>query len=143
MDHRKRVASHKLAFSKALADKAKAESEGRGSAGIGEGVLGVSEDDLEADLKTQLEVYDAKVYRAQLQMVKEFTLQLRSMGVPFFGTRMEYVVLPDKSAEGTPVEGGEKKPEEIQKVDGKVTEKELVELQRKMLELLESLCDAK
>lgn len=146
LEHRKRVMNVKLQQSKARAEKLKNDAAGE-SAGTGgeDAILRVSDEDLANDLKTQLEVYDAKVYRAQHQMVKEFTVKLRNMGVPFFGTRMELVVIPPKSGTATPEgDAGQKNGEMKQvgdgKVEGKVTEKELVELQRKMLEILEGLC---
>lgn len=89
-------------------------------------------------LTTELEVFDAKVYRAQHQMVKEMTGKLRQLGVPFFGTRSELVVLRKGSKESTPVDGKENENMPVEK--GKISEMELVELQRKMLAILQDLC---
>ena len=77
-------------------------------------------------------------------MVKEMTGKLRSLGVPFFGTRSELVVLKNRSKESTPVEGkvSDAKREEL-KAKGKISEMELVELQRKMLAILQDLCEEK
>lgn len=75
-----------------------------------------------------------KVYKAQLLMVKEMTAKLRSLGVPFFGTRSELVRPIGKEAtasRGTPDSKDEK---------GTIDEVELVKLQRKMLAILEDLC---
>jgi hypothetical protein len=60
-------------------------------------------------------------------MVREMSQRLRNMGIPFFGTKNELVVLASK--------GG---PENIEK--GKIHEFELIKLQKKMLSLLEDLC---
>jgi Protein of unknown function (DUF2458) len=66
-----------------------------------------------------------KVYRAQVQMVKEMSAKLKSFGVPFFGTKNDLVQRPGEAV----VEGK------------KITEAELVELQRKMIVMLEDLCN--
>ena len=107
-------------------------------------------------LKTELEVFDAKVYRAQHEMVKEMTGKLKALGVPFFGTRSGLVVLRSRpgSREGSAAEGEEgavgrgddkkgmeKKERDEERVPGKIKEMELVELQRKMLAILQDLCD--
>lgn len=75
-----------------------------------------------------------KVYKAQMQMVKEMSAKLRSLGVPFFGTRSDLVRPIGKEANpmiGTPDRKDEK---------GTIDEGELVTLQRKMLAILEDLC---
>ncbi|PVH87261.1 hypothetical protein DL98DRAFT_270015 [Cadophora sp. DSE1049] len=82
----------------------------------------------------ELETFDMKVYKAQMQMVKEMTAKLRSLGVPFFGTRSDLVRPIGKEANassGTPDRKDEK---------GLIDEIELVKLQRKMLAILEDLC---
>jgi len=82
----------------------------------------------------ELKTFDMKVYRAQHQMVKEFSVKLRNMGVPFFGTRSDLI----RKADSDPVPGS--KPKDLQASMKSITEKELVELQRKMLGLLEEMC---
>jgi hypothetical protein len=72
-----------------------------------------------------------KVYKAQLEMTKQMTSKLREFGVPFFGTKSELVKAYVKG------EGG---IEASQQDKGFVDELELVELQRKMLTILEDLC---
>ncbi len=75
-----------------------------------------------------------KVYRAQMQMTREMSNNLRNLGVPFFGTRSDLV--RPAGREGTaPSADGPK--------DGKVMidEAELVKLQRRMLTILEELCN--
>lgn len=83
----------------------------------------------------ELTTYDLKVYRAQHQMVKEISGRLKDLGVPFFGTKLELVRL--KRDEGK---------EERVIWDGNVqrklvNEEELVGLQRKMLEFLETVSE--
>lgn len=77
--------------------------------------------------KEELEQYDKKVYRACQRMVDTQTAQLKSLGVPFFGVRPD-LMLPD-DAEDT-VAGQEPR---------KVTKKEVLELQRRMLNHLMEL----
>ena len=83
------------------------------------------------ELAQELETFDMKVYKAQMQMVREMTSKLRNMGVPFFGTRSDLVrpVGKEPSDEG----GGSDEKAMIDEVD-------LVKLQRKMLAILEDLC---
>lgn len=59
-------------------------------------------------------------------MVREMSQRLRNMGIPFFGTRNELVVLASKAS-----------PEDVEK--GKIHEFDLIKLQKKMLNLLEDL----
>jgi len=82
----------------------------------------------------ELKTFDMKVYRAQHQMVKEFSVKLRNMGIPFFGTRSDLI----RKADNDPVAGSN--PKDLQTSMKSITEKELVELQRKMLGLLEEMC---
>jgi len=70
-----------------------------------------------------------KVYKAQTQMVKEMNGRLRNLGVPFFGTKSELIRV-----------GGKEEILDIKDKDGMIDEAELVELQRKMLSILEDLC---
>lgn len=81
----------------------------------------------------ELETFDMKVYKAQLQMIKEFTAKLRSLGVPFFGTKSELVRVRRKG----PDDGNRGGPEVEQ---GLIDEADLVKLQKKMLSILEDLC---
>jgi len=83
----------------------------------------------------ELKTFEMKVYRAQHQMVKEMSAKLKSLGVPFFGTKTELVRKP--GTDPTPI-GGFGAPGETRKL---INEIELVELQRRMLNLLEELCD--
>jgi hypothetical protein len=56
------------------------------------------------------------VYKASKDMDKAMTEELKAMGIPFFGTKV------------------------VGQPGGKITERELVVLQRKMIEVLEGLC---
>ncbi|KAL1610326.1 hypothetical protein SLS60_001992 [Paraconiothyrium brasiliense] len=86
--------------------------------GIGEKIAPLRTDVVE---KEELEQYDKKVYRACQRMVEGQSAVLNGLGVPFFGLRPEYL-RADGSEEG---DGGEETK--------RVTEGELLELQRKML----------
>jgi hypothetical protein len=41
--------------------------------------------------KEELKTYNMKVYRAQLQMIKQMRGKLSTLGIPFFGTKPELV----------------------------------------------------
>lgn len=89
---------------------------------------------VEEDFAEELRVFDGKVYRAQTQMVKEMSAKLKGFGVPFFGTKQELV-----RAKGEGMGDGNGKGEgdgESKRID----EGELVELQRRMIGILEDLC---
>ncbi|CAL3963854.1 hypothetical protein PZA11_001354 [Diplocarpon coronariae] len=86
------------------------------------------------ELAKELGTFDIKVYKAQLQMVKEMNARLRSLGVPFFGTRSD-LVRPVGKENATSSKSSDP---EAQK--GMIDEAELVKLQRKMLKILEDLC---
>jgi hypothetical protein len=85
-------------------------------------------------LAKELETFDMKVYKAQMQMVREMTAKLRSLGVPFFGTRAELVRVDGKERAEEARSDGPKDG------NGAIDEVELVKLQRRMLTLLEDLC---
>ncbi|KAF1841892.1 uncharacterized protein K460DRAFT_358586 [Cucurbitaria berberidis CBS 394.84] len=82
--------------------------------------------------KEELDQYDAKVYRASKAMVESQTSSLKVLGVPFFGVKPYLVVL--SVAEAT--EGAESQTLDV---GGKITKKQLLELQRKMLNHLMEL----
>ncbi|KAK0104570.1 hypothetical protein ONS95_004856 [Cadophora gregata] len=86
------------------------------------------------DHTKELKTFDMKVYKAQMQMVKEMTAKLRSLGVPFFGTRSDLVIPNGKEANA--VSGTADRKDE----KGTIDEIELMKLQRKMLIILEDLC---
>ncbi|CAD6440515.1 25da57df-1377-47f1-a42e-d23236cedb74 [Sclerotinia trifoliorum] len=88
------------------------------------------------ELAQELETFDMKVYRAQTQMVREMNGKLRNLGVPFFGTKSELVRISGKAiaTNGTGINAAE--GEKVM-----IDEDDLVELQRKMLNILEDLCN--
>lgn len=60
-------------------------------------------------------------------MVKEMSAKLKTLGIPFFGTRNDLVDRdPSAVRDGTS--------------DGKISERELIALQRKVLGIIEDLC---
>ena len=75
-----------------------------------------------------------KVYKAQTQMVQEMNAKMRSLGIPFFGTRRELVRMAGK--ENPTVDGIDGSKDD----NGMIDEIGLVKLQRKMLGILEDLC---
>ncbi|RDW66473.1 hypothetical protein BP6252_10108 [Coleophoma cylindrospora] len=88
-----------------------------------------------AELAKELETYDMKVYRAQMQMIREMTTKLRNMGVPFFGTKSELVSPTKKVSSDITTYDGVKNEKSM------IDEGELVKLQRKMLAILEDMCN--
>ncbi|TQS37999.1 hypothetical protein Golomagni_01506 [Golovinomyces magnicellulatus] len=80
-------------------------------------------------MERELQTFDLKVYKAQMQMVREMNAKLRSLGVPFFGTRSDLVRPASKKSEMT------------KDGDEMIDEADLVKLQRRMLEMLEDLCN--
>ncbi|CCU81630.1 hypothetical protein BGHDH14_bgh02468 [Blumeria hordei DH14] len=115
----------------ALIEKLKAREEGQkkldevlkavGGASISGNVV--------VDIARELHTFDLKVYKAQIQMVREMNTKLRGLGVPFFGTKTE-LVRPASKNSGQPLDGKEM-----------INEVDLVKLQRRMLEMLEDLCN--
>ncbi|KAJ9653962.1 hypothetical protein H2198_006950 [Neophaeococcomyces mojaviensis] len=78
-----------------------------------------------ADQK-ELEAFDKKVHKALCDMVKDYELQLRKMGIPFFAIKEELIIKENEMD----VDGGTK---------GKLDKGELRELQKKVIVLLEDL----
>lgn len=90
--------------------------------GMGEKISPLRTDEVEQE---ELDTYAKKVYRAAQRMVESQSKELKSLGVPFFGLRSEFL-----RADGSDEGGLEQK---------KVTKAELLELQRKMLNHLMEL----
>ncbi|RDW71750.1 hypothetical protein BP5796_07784 [Coleophoma crateriformis] len=88
-----------------------------------------------AELAKELETYDMKVYRAQMQMIREMTTKLRNIGVPFFGTKSELISPAKKVSSDITTYDGAKNERNM------IDEAELVKLQRKMLAILEDMCN--
>lgn len=83
-----------------------------------------------SDGTEELRAFDGKVYRAQCQMVGEMGGKLQRLGIPFFGTRPE-LIRYDGGVDGAADDEG---------MGGGITESELLEMQRRMLGILEDLC---
>lgn len=104
------------------------------SKAVGGAVTGGFENNNPDAFAREIDTYDMKVYKAQLLMVKEMQAKLRSLGVPFFGTRSDLVRPMSKHA-STATSASDLKTEK-----GVIEEVELVRLQRRMLAILEDLC---
>jgi hypothetical protein len=84
---------------------------------------------LEQD-KAELDRFDLKVYKASQQMATAHNAELKRLGVPFFGVSPKHVVanaLQQAVAARDPLS------------QAMITEGELVELQKKMVQYLEDL----
>lgn len=82
--------------------------------------------------KEELDEYDAKVYRASKAMVESQTLSLQKLGVPFFGTKPYLVVQSSKETQ-------EADTSQSAQAEGKITNEQLLQLQRKLLNHLVEL----
>ena len=80
----------------------------------------------------ELATYDAKVSRAQLEMVKAMSAELKALRIPFFGTHSNLI---QKTGEWSLEEVGGHDNVEQRRID----ESELISLQRRMLALLEDM----
>ena len=86
----------------------------------------------EADKEAELSVYDGQVHVAQAAMVDHMTLELKALGVPFFGTHSDAIISVDAS-------DAEHDASIRPKWSPRVTSEELVELQRRMISYLEDM----
>ena len=75
----------------------------------------------------ELKEYDKKVHKATREMVDVMSLELKRLGVPFFGVKPD-LILP--LGTGKPA---------VRNKSSKITEGELLDLQRRMLEYLEDM----
>lgn len=101
---------------------------------LGSGAMyaGVESQQSEEQKLAELGAFDAKLYRAQMDMNEAMTVELKALGVPFFGTSAELVVDGNESdADGN---RGERP-----KWARRVGRRELFELQGKMVAHLEDL----
>lgn len=71
-----------------------------------------------------------KIYKAQVQMVTEMNSRLRNHGIPFFGTKRELIRMASAASVSQAT-----KPDDV------IEEVELIELQRRMVALLEDMCN--
>ncbi|TVY68732.1 hypothetical protein LSUE1_G005691 [Lachnellula suecica] len=124
---------------KALIEKQKGREEGQKRLdevlkAVGGAISNTPSNNSPEELARELETFDMKVHRAQMQMVREMSTRLRGFGVPFFGTKGELVKPARKEGDG----GADTGPQKDE--SGMIDELELVKLQRKMLTMLEDLC---
>ncbi|CAK3816949.1 Hypothetical predicted protein [Lecanosticta acicola] len=87
----------------------------------------------EISKEAELADFDRKIYSAQKAMDTAMTAELKSLGVPFFGTK-EHLVVSDN-----PGVSNHKGPEDQPKHSQIVTESQLLDLRRKMVKHLEDL----
>ncbi|RJE18923.1 hypothetical protein PHISCL_08741 [Aspergillus sclerotialis] len=80
--------------------------------------------------QAELKNYDAKVYKASIQMAEALTLELRTLGIPFFSIRQSFI--SDRSPKGDQLGQSGNQPT--------VLRSDLSAFQRRMLELLQDLC---
>lgn len=83
------------------------------------------------DSEAELAAFDRRIYEAQREMEIGMVTELKGLGVPFFGTDQSLV-----AANGV---GADKVSESRPKWSSLVTETELLELRRKMVQHLEDL----
>jgi len=84
----------------------------------------------------ELAQFDKKIYRAARMMVENMSSELKRLGVPFFGVKQELIVAAGAEE---PV-GAEKAPSPpVGGAGPKITEEELLSLQRRMVEYLEDM----
>ncbi|KAL2003118.1 hypothetical protein VTN02DRAFT_4979 [Thermoascus thermophilus] len=89
--------------------------------------------------RAELANYDAKVYKASVNMAKALDSELRALGIPFFALKHSLVSSTPPPDEAKPPPGTENEKRE-KKEKETVTREELLSLQRRMLELLQDLC---
>ena len=88
--------------------------------------------------QAELANYDAKVYRASAQMADALFAELRGLRIPFFVLKQS--LIQDSSTSATGDSSSLKSEDRVESGPSKLTKSELVDLQRRMLELLEDLC---
>lgn len=89
----------------------------------------------EAELRT----YDVKVYKAQLAMHNSMEVELKALGVPFFGTHADRIIADDDdSTNGSSGIVG-KEIDGQPKWSPRITKKQLVELQKRIIAFLEDM----
>lgn len=72
----------------------------------------------------ELSRYDAKVYKAQVEMAKAMDGEMRGLGIPFFAIKHQLVLTSPDQKDGSWL----------------LERDDLMKLQRRILELLEDLC---
>ena len=91
-------------------------------------------DENEVDAETELAAFDRKIYVAQHEMETSFTAELKSLGVPFFGTKADLVTFESTATPAQPATDAERP-----KWKALITESELLTLRRRMIGHLEDL----
>ncbi|OJJ42976.1 hypothetical protein ASPZODRAFT_75369 [Penicilliopsis zonata CBS 506.65] len=76
--------------------------------------------------------YDAKVYKASVQMAEALHTELRALQMPFFAINRHLVVSEASKDDGNKLLNAD--------TQGTVTQDELSALQRRILELLQDIC---
>jgi hypothetical protein len=89
------------------------------------------------DDQAEIKRYDAKVYKASVDMSRALDSELRALGIPFFAIQHK-LVRPPSMVEtvnySTPVEAEGTESKDI------ISTEQLAAFQRRMLELLQDLC---
>lgn len=85
------------------------------------------------DVDKELATFDRKIYAAQVQMDTAMTAELKGLGVPFFGTDSSFVVGESDGQDSANVTSNRPKHSPL------VTEKQLMDLRRRLVEHLEAL----
>ncbi|PYI20653.1 hypothetical protein BO86DRAFT_393844 [Aspergillus japonicus CBS 114.51] len=83
--------------------------------------------------QAELTNYDVKVYRASSQMADAMIAELRALGIPFFSIQKDLVLAADAKSETVVNPFGSQK-------ETLITRQDLLQLQRRILELLLDLC---
>ncbi|KAF7527107.1 hypothetical protein PCG10_003308 [Penicillium crustosum] len=99
----------------------------------------VKEDDgsTEKEFAAEIATYDAKVHKAAVQMGDAIIAELRGLGIPFFTLRKELIEDNPSKIEGSQPRN---QTESTGTSASPIAKSELVNLQQRMLELLEDLC---
>lgn len=85
------------------------------------------------DMEKELATFDRKIYAAQAKMDEALTVELKDLGVPFFGTDSSAVADDDSTQDLEQASRARPKHSPV------VTEKQLLDLRRRMVEHLEAL----
>lgn len=90
--------------------------------------------------EAELAAYDMKVYRAQLQMQASMVTELKTLGVPFFGTNLDRIV-DDSAFEPNSAERERATfdGESGDKWSPRISKTELLALQNRMVQFLEDM----
>ncbi|GAD93734.1 conserved hypothetical protein [Paecilomyces variotii No. 5] len=91
--------------------------------------------------RAELSNYDAKVYKASADMSKALDSELRALGIPFFAVNHSLVKAAPGGAEKAISESSATHTKPEGSGDGSLSREELSALQRRMLELLQDLCN--